>query len=440
MIFDIVIIGAGASGLAAAYRIASRSSQLKILVIEKENIPGRKLSASGNGKCNLTNAHFQADCYHSENTAFIKKWIADNSYEEIPAFFEGIGILLYQNNGYFYPLSNQGKQVTGLLYQKSVNLGVRYIFDTRVTAIHTICSKHQLSYKIDAVTNSRKAISLDCQTLILSTGGAAFPKLGGCRDGYYLSSSLKLKQTPVYPVLSPIYVEDPFLPLAKGVRLDASVTLKNKEGVCMRESGQVQINDKSLSGIVIMNLSSYLNKWPKEELKECLSIDVLPDLSWDSLKKFFLNQKNNNIEESLVEMLSGILPVPFVDYLIKRLRLDKNIQLSNLTEKQINRLTSSLKKLVFTPTGYEDYDKAQATGGGVATEEINVHTFESIQYKNLYLTGELLDVNGKCGGYNLTFAILSGITAADHIVDTNMYKEGSNGKNDRNKRNQGSRQ
>lgn len=434
MIFDIVIIGAGASGLVAAYRIASRSPRLKILVIEKEAVPGRKLSAAGNGKCNLTNAYFQEDCYHSENTTFIKKWIADNSYEEIPAFFEELGILLYQNNGYFYPLSNQGKQVTSLLYQKSVSLGVQYVFDTRVTAIHTVRSKSQLSYRIDAVANSQKTISFNSRTLILSTGGAASPKLGGCRDGYYLSSLLKLKQIPVYPVLSPIYVEDSFLPLAKGVRLDALVTLKNKDGVCMKESGQVQINDRSLSGIVIMNLSSCLNQWHKEELKECLSIDVLPDLSWDRLKKFFLSQKSNNAEESLEAMLSGILPAPFCNYLIKRLHFDKNTQLKNLTEKQINRLTSALKKLVFTPTGYEDYDKAQAAGGGVATEEINVHTFESVQYENLYLTGELLDINGKCGGYNLTFAILSGITAADHIVDTNMYKEGSSRENDRNKR------
>lgn len=116
-------------------------------------------------------------------------------------------------------------------------------------------------------------------------------------------------------------------------------------------------------------------------------------------------------------MLSGILPNPFVQYLINRLHFDNRIKLLNLTEKQINRLTSSLKKLTFTPNGYHDYEKAQATGGGIATNEVNEYTFESTQYNKLYLTGELLDVNGKCGGYNLSFAILSGIAAADHIID-----------------------
>ena len=417
MIFDIIIVGAGASGLVAAYRIASRLSHLKILVIEKEAIPGRKLSASGNGKCNLTNSYWEPDCYHSENDEFIKKWIAVNSYQKILDYFEELGILLYQNNGYYYPLSNQGKQVTSILYQKSVSKGVQYSLGTRVTAIHRIQSKSKSCYKIDSVTIDRKSLTFEGKHLILATGGTAFPKLGGCGDGYDLAALLKLKQYPVYPVLSPVYVEDVFLPLARGVRLDATVTLKSGENVYKKESGQVQINDKSLSGIVIMNLSSCLNRLPQKELCNCLAIDVLPDLSWNTLKNFFCSQKRSNPDEPLTVMLSGILPNAFVQYLISRLHLGENMKLLELSEKQINRLTSSLKKLVFTPTGYHDYEKAQATGGGVATDEINEYTFESMRYKNLYLTGELLDVNGKCGGYNLSFAILSGIAAADHIVD-----------------------
>lgn len=434
MFFDIVIVGAGASGLVAAYRMASRSSQLKILVIEKESVPGRKLSASGNGKCNLTNSYFHPDCYHSENKEFITKWTAANSYQKILDFFEELGILLYQNNGYYYPLSNQGKQVTSLLYQKSASLGVQYFFETRVTAVHNFQSEQKSYYKIDVVTTDHKLLSFEAGCLILAAGGAAFPKLGGCRDGYHLASLLKLKQYPVYPVLSPVYVDDIFLHLAKGVRLDASVTLKDKENIYRKESGQVQINEKSLSGIVMMNFSSRLNRLSQKELGNCLMIDVVPHLSWDRLRNFFSVQKNCNPKETVTVMLSGILPNAFVQYLTSRLHLDKDMKLLDLTDKQINRLTSSLKKLVFTPTGYHDYEKAQATGGGIAAEEINEHTFESVRYKNLYLTGELLDVNGKCGGYNLSFAILSGITAADHIV--NGYdKEKGKCYNDRNKRN-----
>ena len=416
--FDVIIVGAGAAGLTAAYRLAGRFTQLNILVIEKEGIPGRKLSAAGNGKCNLTNAYFKTDCYDSKEDTFIKDWIAENSYEDVVSFFEKNGILLYQNKGYYYPISNQGKQVTNLLYQRSTVRGVKYVFNQKVTALHRMHSNNKSFYKIDVTDENQKSTSFEAKYLILATGGAASPKLGGCKDGYALASMLKLKQNPIYPVLSPVYVADSFLHFAKGVRLDATVTLRGKKDFCLKESGQVQINENSLSGIVMMNLSTHINKWRQEELNECLNIDVLPEITWNELKEVFIQQKKRNPEESLAMMLSGILPNAFGSYLINKLRFDKKISMGDLTEKRMNRLTSSIKKLVFTPTGFPDYDKAQATGGGVSTQEVNVHTFESIRYKHLYITGELLDINGKCGGYNLTFAILSGITAADHIADT----------------------
>lgn len=420
MIFDVIIVGAGASGLAAAYRLAGNPQKLNILVIEKESLPGRKLSAAGNGKCNITNKYFKEDCYDSKENTFIKEWIMENSYEDILSFFENNGILLYQNKGYYYPISNQGKQVTNLLYQRSAGLGVKYLLHTKVTAVHKLCSKRKIFYKIDVINENQEYSTFETKKLILATGGAASPKLGGCRDGYYLASLMKLDLNPVYPVLSPVYVEDSNLHLAKGVRLDAAVTLREKNNFCLKESGQVQINENSLSGIVMMNLSSQINRWQPEERKECLYIDALPEVTWDKLKTLFICQKNRNPEESLMLMLSGILPNAFAGYLINRLSFRKDIRMGDLTDKQINRLTSSLKKLVFTPNGYLDYNKAQATGGGVSTREINVHTFESLKHKNLYITGELLDINGKCGGYNLTFAMLSGIAAADHIADT-MY-------------------
>ena len=415
MKFDIIIIGAGASGLAAAYQAAS-SSKLNILVIEKEAAPGRKLSAAGNGKCNLTNKEFKEGCYHSRDAEFIRNWVARNSYQDIIDFFEKMGVLLYQNNGYYYPISNQGKQVTGMLYQRSMDLGVRYAFHTRVTAIHIRESGRKSFYFVDTINDKGKQQTIQSKYLVLATGGAASPKLGGCKDGYSFAQTLGIRQNPIFPVLSPVYVEDTLLSIAKGVRIDGTVTLRGEDDFCVRESGQIQINEKSLSGIAIMNLSCYLNKWGRKRMADCLSMDVLPQFTWDSLKKFFLEQKCSYPEETLKQMLDGLLPGPFTGYLLKRLRMEGSMQVKNLTEKQINRFTSSLKKLVFTPVYCEDYEKAQATGGGIAMEEICPDTFECIKYPNLYITGELLDVNGICGGYNLTFAILSGIQAANNVI------------------------
>lgn len=416
MKYDIIIVGAGASGLAAAYQAAVLRPQLNILVLEKESFPGRKLSAAGNGKCNLTNMEFHPDCYHSQNRTFIKEWVLEHSYEEIPAFFNTLGVLLYQKNGYYYPVSNQGKQVTSLLYEKSRILGVDYAFHTRVTGIQPVLTGQQPFYQINAVSKNQAQVSFQTSHLILAAGGAAAPKLGGCRDGYALAEKLKLKCNPVYPVLSPVYVDDALLSLTKGVRLDGTVTLNRKDGTTIKESGQIQFNEKSLSGIVIMNLSCYLNTLSDEERKGYLHIDVIPEVSWNGLKEFILSQIQVFPDEPMELMLNGILPNPFVRYIIKRLKFNENLKLRDVTEKQINRLTSALKKLEFTPVFKEDFDKAQVTGGGVALEEIEKDSFSCKKYKNLYITGELLDVNGKCGGYNLTFAILSGIQAVEDII------------------------
>lgn len=415
MKFDIIIAGAGASGLAAAYQAAVLQPQLNIMVLEKEKIPGRKLSAAGNGKCNLTNMEFTSECYHSRNHTVMEQWVLEHSYEEIPDFFESLGLLLYQKNGYYYPVSNQGKQVTRLLYEKSKKAGVQYDFGIRVTGVEPIQGKRGMYYEVTGMQENASTVTYHARYVILALGGASAPKLGGSGDGYTLVKKLDLKCNPIYPALSPIYIEDSLLSMAKGVRLDGTVTLYDGKHVWAKENGQIQFNEKSLSGIVMMNLSCYLNDPDKQTSEACLHIDTLPEFSWNRLKDFMICQKQNFPKESVEFMLDGILPNPFARYILRRLRLDKELILQNMTEKQIDRLVSSLKKLKFTPVFKEDYEKAQATGGGTALEEISVDSFSCKKYENLYITGELLDVYGKCGGYNLTFAILSGIQAVKDI-------------------------
>lgn len=410
MIYDLIIVGAGASGLAAAYRTASLTRKQNILVLEKEKIPGRKLSASGNGRCNLTNQYFDSSCYNSDGKEQIKEWTGSHSYSDILQFFENMGVLLYETEGYYYPRSNQGKQVTHLLFEKCRQLGVKFIFESNVTQIafsEKQCYALQVSGP-DGIQNTYQS-----KNVILAVGAPAYPALGGSDAGYQIVSGLQIKCRPFFPALSPIYVDDSLLKLAKGVRLDAVVSLKGTDGTIIKEKGQVQFNEDCLSGIVIMNLSCYFNRWKKAD---GLYLDTLPELSWEQLKNYFSEQQKQFSEETINDMLCGIFPKAFVEYLIKRLEWKKEMPLDSLTDKRMNQLTSAVKKLTFAPVYQENYDKAQVTGGGVDLEEIQMDTFESRQYPGLFITGELLDVYGKCGGYNLTFAILSGIGAADTVV------------------------
>ncbi len=419
MKYDIVIVGAGASGLVAAYRAITKNPQLNILVLEKESTIGRKLNASGNGKCNLTNSNFGADFYFSDSLQFMSEWITKHSYKDMISFFEDMGILLYEKHGYYYPMSNQAKQVSGQLYEKSKLLGVDFRLNTRVTTITPNTKQSEYLITTSVQDNDGKANitkTYNATYVLLATGGYAAEKLGGCKDGYKLAKSMNLSCNPIYPVLSPVYVKDQYLSLAKGVRLDGRVTLRMKDEYIMKEEGQIQFNDNNLSGIVLMNASCYLNRAKENIDKSCIYLDVFPQYTWDALKTFFVEQTKAFPNISVDVMLKGILPINFVLYLTKRLNLERSMMLKQMTDKMLNRLTSALKKLEFQPVYVDGFDKAQVTGGGISVNEVSVDTFESNRYPNLYVTGEVLDVNGKCGGYNLTFAMLSAIQAMDDIV------------------------
>lgn len=410
MNYDLIIVGAGASGLAAAYRTASLTHELNIMVLEKEKTAGRKLSAAGNGRCNLTNQYFESSCYYSDKQGKMAEWTSRHSYSDILQFFENMGVLLYETEGYYYPRSNQGKQVTNLFLEKCRQLGVKFSFESDVTRITFL---ENGGYEVEVIGPAREQCTYHSKAVILAAGTPAYPVLGGSNDGYQLISDLQIKCQPFFPALSPIYVDDSLLKLAKGVRLDAMVSLKGTDGTVIKEKGQVQFNEDCLSGIVIMNLSCYYNRQQKAD---SLYLDTLPELSWEQLKSYFLEQQKQFPEESITQMLYGIFPKSFIKYLIKRLEWKEEMPITSLTDKQMNRLTSAVKKLTFAPVYQENYEKSQTAGGGVDLEEIHMNTFESRQYPGLFITGELLDVYGKCGGYNLTFAILSGIEAADTVV------------------------
>lgn len=415
MKYDIVIIGAGASGLSAAYQAARLQPQLNILVLEKEEVPGRKLSAAGNGKCNLTNERLDVSCYHSMQEEIIKKWIKADCPQQVISFFEQMGILMYQSNGYYYPRSNQGKQVTKLLFERCKQSGVAFQMNSTVSRI---VPKEKGLYRIEAVNQEKQDVVYESRNVILAAGGRAAPKLGGDKSGLGMVTSLGIRTVKNYPVLCPLYVEDECLRLAKGVRLDVAVTLKGND-TSVKERGQVQFNENCLSGIVMMNLSCYFNQWyqmQKTTGAEQLYLDSFPDLSWEQLREYMVRQIRDFPNQTLLSLLNSILPEPFSLYIIKRLGLNKDTETGGLRDKQINRLTSVLKKLTFTPVYWEDYEKAQVTGGGADLSEMNMDTFECREYNGLYITGELLDVHGICGGYNLTFAVLSGIKAAEDIA------------------------
>lgn len=419
MKYDVIIIGAGAAGLTVANTLLRHHGKMNILLLEKEAVPGRKLCASGNGKCNISNADYDICHYHSFNAQRLTKIISPDFPDTVMQFMEDMGILLYEKNGYYYPVSNQARQVTSILFQRIKETGVTYFFHTRVHEIkkEKPDTGKKGKFTVSATLENGTTVDFYSRFVVLATGGKASGNLGGCEDGYHLAKKLNMEKTEIYPALAPIYVEDSYLAVAKGVRIDGEVALKNAEGRWIKERGQIQFNADCLSGICMMNLSGDVWHLTKEQRKDALCIDAFPSLSWNELKAYLIKRQEAVPDECLYDMLMGIFPEHFNQYLVKRLGLDKEKPMKVLTQRQLNRLTSHIKKLTFTPCMREDFERAQVTGGGVSLKEISLHGFESLRHPGLYLVGEILDVYGDCGGYNLTFAICSGIQAAKNIIE-----------------------
>lgn len=419
MKFDVIIVGAGAAGLAAANVLLEQ--KLNILLLEKEAVPGRKLSASGNGKCNLTNADYAVGHYHSYDEERKNALLATYSESHVVDFMEHMGILLYEKHGYYYPLSNQAKQVTSLLQQRLTNGAAVFLCGARVTNIEKRAVSEGKNggngdFTVSVQLAGGETKKYTSGYVILATGGLAAGKLGGCDDGYRISKGLGLLCTELYPALSPIYVEDSHLSALKGVRLDGEAALKNPEGKWVRERGQIQFQAEGISGICIMNLSGIAWHLTKEQRKDALFIDTLPDFSWDDVKIHFMKWQSKVPEFDLLTVLNGMFPEGYNRYLLERLSMETGKKMGELHDKQINRLTSHIKKLTFTPCRKRNFEKAQVTGGGISLKEVDLESLESLRCPGFYPVGELLDVHGDCGGYNLTFAICSGIKAAKDIL------------------------
>lgn len=407
---DIVIIGAGAAGLICAYKLAKNTNK-NIIVIEKESLPGKKLKAAGSGKCNITNDLYSDTVYHSKELELLKPYILKHSKQDILDLFDELMLPYYEQNGYYYPISNQGKQVVSTLYNRCLELGVQFSFSTLALKIQL--ENDQYLIKCQDKDNS---FDVQCEYLVCAMGGAASKQLGGTDKGYKLLNDIGYSYTDILPALAPIYVKDSNLKLAKGVRVNGTISIKNSHDESIKEAGQIQFNEDCISGICVMNLSGTMNTWLKENIYKEMFLDIVPQYSWNELKNYFIAYQKSYKNEKMLDCLNTFLPNGISKYILARIKIKDEQLLGELTDKTINKLTSTLKKLELEVIYKEEFNKAQVSQGGICLNQISLETFESKKHPKLYILGELLDVNGDCGGYNITFAFLSAIDAAKHVA------------------------
>ena len=378
---------------------ASKSPQNKILLFERQSRVGRKLLSTGNGRCNLTNTGASLENYHGQNPAFALPVLCALPPEKILEFFLELGLVTTEEyGGRVYPMSNSANSVVDVLRFALNRENIELLTGAPVTGVKR--SGKGFTILTDQGTYA-------AQSLIIACGGCAGARLGGVKDGYELLKSLGHRRTGLFPSLVQI-TTDPTYPRAlKGVRCQAALRLS---GCASGESsGELQFTEKGVSGPAAFDLSRRVSV--SGDGKKFLHIDFLGTLGENELKRLIKSRKEALPALSCQELLTGVLHNKIGQMVIKYAEIPQNQPISALNSKDIEKIASACQNFVLPVRGTEGFDSAQVTAGGMDTAQFNPETLESLIVPGLFACGEVLDIDGDCGGYNLQWAFASGITA-----------------------------
>ncbi|HQK52655.1 MAG TPA: NAD(P)/FAD-dependent oxidoreductase [Sedimentibacter sp.] len=397
----IAVIGGGASGLTAA--IAAARNGAEVTICEKLNRVGKKILATGNGRCNYTNMNLSKECYHSNNLNFAEEVMKFFNLDKTLVFFEDLGILPYvDESGKVYPNSLQASSVLDVLRYELKRHKVKEVTDFNVTALRKSKDKFSIIGN-DTITADR---------VILATGGKASPQLGSDGKGYELAKSLGHEIIEPFPALVQLKLSGKYFKRIAGIKFDGIVKAYAGDRLIREEEGEILFTDYGISGPPILQVSRKVIEELNKKNKPFLNIDMFPGYSklklYDILQDRFRRISYKTIEESMIGFINKkLIPVVFYEAGFE----DLNKICGKLNKKEIYKIIDILKEWKFEVIGHNSWQQAQSTAGGIKLSEVNPKTLESLKVKGLYFAGEILDVDGDCGGFNLQWAWSSGYTA-----------------------------
>lgn len=397
--WDLVVIGAGASGMMAAITAARENK--KVCIIEKLDKAGKKLLATGNGKCNFTNEIMHTDCFHGDKV-FIESVLKRFTVKDCLAFFHSIGIYPREKNGYYYPNSEQAVSVTTALLFELERLGVKIFYETKVEEIDS-------SEKEVFVRTNRGCIRGN--RLVIASGLLAAPKLGSDGSLFDVIKRLGHRFSPILPALCGFYCKGIKFKQVSGVRAQGTVTAYIDDKKCAEDTGEVQFTDYGLSGIPVFQISHYLSKGLYEKRRVEIKINLLPHFDKKQLADELEYRRSIYASIPADALLNGLVNQKLSDMILDKAGIDKSMFVSSISEKEVNKIIDFLQEISVTVTNYRDFEYAQVCTGGIPISDINIDTLESKFAPHVHFTGELLDVDGICGGYNLHFAWATGFIA-----------------------------
>lgn len=392
----VAIIGAGAAGIMAAVGAAENGAE--VILLEKNDRIGKKILSTGNGRCNLTNVNADISYYHGEDTSFID--YAENNFwvTDVLEKFSDMGLLYrVEENGKVYPYSNAASSVLDVLRFEAERKKIKTEYDFDVESVKKTGNKFIIS------GYNKKKIESD--RIIVATGGKAAPASGSNGSGYKLLESFGHKMTRIFPSLVQIKSDSEELRALNGLKLEATVKIENEKS-SRKESGELLFTDYGISGPVVFALSRIVG----ESENTTAEIDMMPEYSFNDLVEILKRQRG--IMTRVDELFVGILNKRIGQVITKTcVDLKMNEDIKKVTDAQIKKIASKIKSYRIKCTGTMSWNNAQVTAGGIRTDGFFKETMESKLVKGLYAAGEVLDIDGDCGGFNLQWAWSSGYIA-----------------------------
>ena len=392
-IYDVIVIGGGASGLVAAIEAGKHFERVALL--EKESRMGKKILATGNGKCNLTNINANIKDYSGSLCYGVKRLFSEYSPKDIIKYFENMGLVTYADEfGRVYPKCNQASAVLDTLRNNIRLNDIDEFTECKVTDIF-------VGENFEIVTSNERFFS---KRIIIACGGKSSPYLGSDGSMFEVIERLGHTFTEISPALCPIIVKSDIIKSLKGVRAKGKVSVLNKGKVVKSDIGEIQFTENSISGICAFNLSGLIY--------DTVRVSLLPDMSNNEIINMLKNRREILKDLTVDNFLLSIFNNKISAVLLKKSNINSlNRRCADISNKEIQDLAHNINNLDFKTTGKNDFGRSQVTKGGIPSSEINIETMESLYIPNLYFCGEVLDIDGICGGYNLQFAFASGIKA-----------------------------
>ncbi len=399
----VVVVGAGASGMTAAIFAAREGAEVTLL--EHKDRVGKKILSTGNGRCNLSNLVQKPSCYRSSEPDFPIKALEKFNLEMTLGYFEELGVITRERDGYLYPYSGQASAVLDALRLGIENESIRTVTECEVESIVSGTGKKE---KFDIKTSKG---TFSCDSLIIACGSKAAPVTGSDGSGYKLAKKLGHHIVKPLPALVQLRCQEKFFKQIAGVRADASVRLYSDGKMISEDRGEVQFTDYGISGIPVFQISRYASKALDEGCDVRAILNFYPEIAEAGTRQLLHKRIKQLARRKAEDFFSGWIHKKLALLILKQAGIRPDVPVYTFSKKQADKLLDTLCHFEVCINGTNSFEQAQICCGGVDVSEINHLTMESKKVGGLYFAGEIMDVDGICGGYNLQWAWSSGAVA-----------------------------